>query len=67
MWLLWEAKRRKAKTGHAMPLRAIEDAEQSTISAANLARLHEQNALEEKRVLDLEAPRHVEEIPDSKE
>ena len=49
-----------------MPLRAIEDAEHSTISAANLARLHEQNALEEKRALDPENPRHIEEIPDTK-
>ncbi|KIW94367.1 uncharacterized protein Z519_04343 [Cladophialophora bantiana CBS 173.52] len=66
LWLMWEAKRRKAKTGHAMPLRAMEDAEHSTISAANLARLYEQKALEEKRVLDLEKPRHIEEIADTK-
>jgi hypothetical protein len=49
-----------------MPLRAMEDAELSAVSAANLARLHEQNALEEKRALDLENPRHLEEIPDAK-
>ncbi|KAJ9616416.1 hypothetical protein H2200_000134 [Cladophialophora chaetospira] len=66
LWLLWEAKRRKAKTGHAMPLRAIEDAEHSTISAANLALLREQNALEEKRGLEVEDHRHIEEIPDTK-
>lgn len=44
-----------------MPLRAMEDAEHSMISAAAMARLHEQNMIENK--VDVEAPKHVEEIP----
>ncbi|KAL6248637.1 hypothetical protein RBB50_004892 [Rhinocladiella similis] len=61
VWLLMEARSRKKKTGHAMPLRAMEDAEHSMISAAAMARLHEQNMMENK--VDIEAPKHVEEIP----
>ncbi|KAJ9634439.1 hypothetical protein H2204_006264 [Knufia peltigerae] len=61
VWLLMEARSRKKKTGHAMPLRAMEDAEHSMISAAAMARLHEQNMIENK--VDVEAPKHVEEIP----
>jgi hypothetical protein len=59
MWLLLEAKWRKKKTGHAMPLRAMEDAEHSMISAAAMARLHEINAAEEKIGFDEERG-HVE-------
>lgn len=52
LWLLREAKIRKKKTGHAMPLRAMEDAEQSHVSAATLARIHEVTALEEKAAVE---------------
>lgn len=44
-----------------MPLRAMEDAEHAMVSAAALQRLHEQNMMENKA--DVEAPKHVEEIP----
>ncbi|KAK2779471.1 hypothetical protein FQN52_003758 [Onygenales sp. PD_12] len=59
-WLLHEAKRRKAKTGHAMPIAAMEDAEHSMISAAALERIHEMNAKSEKEVLDEEMGGNVE-------
>ncbi|KAK2808414.1 hypothetical protein FQN50_004799 [Emmonsiellopsis sp. PD_5] len=59
-WLLHEAKRRKAKTGHAMPIAAMEDAEHSMISAAALERIHEINAKSEKEVLDEEMGGQVE-------
>ncbi|KAK4938214.1 hypothetical protein LTR10_021287 [Elasticomyces elasticus] len=61
VWLLLEARARKKKTGHAMPLRAMEDSEHAMVSAAALERLHEQNMMENK--VDVETPRHVEEIP----
>lgn len=38
--LLWEARRRKAQHGHALPRRAQEDAERSQVSAAQLDRIH---------------------------
>jgi hypothetical protein len=47
LWLLYEAKQRKAKTGHALPLQAMVDSENSQVSADTLARIHELNALEE--------------------
>jgi hypothetical protein len=37
--LLWEAKRRKSKYGHAMPLRAMEDAALSEATAVHIERL----------------------------
>ncbi|KAJ5808355.1 hypothetical protein N7474_009624 [Penicillium riverlandense] len=49
--LLLEAEHRKRKTGHAMPLRAILDAENSQVSEAALARLH---AIQEQEAKDLE-------------
>ena len=57
-----EAKKRKRKTGHAMPIRAMEDAEHAMISAVALARLHEVNRMEEKIALDMEQATHVETI-----
>ena len=39
--LLWEAKQRKAKYGHAMPLRAMEDAARSKATAVQFERLQE--------------------------
>lgn len=65
IWLLTEAKRRKRKTGHAMPLRAMEDAEHSMISAAARVRLHEINAMEEKVGFD-EEHGHLETVHESK-
>ena len=47
LWLLREANARKKKTGHALPLQAMEDAENSQVSAAAHARIHEINAREE--------------------
>jgi hypothetical protein len=49
--LLLEAEQRKRKTGHAMPLRAILDAENSQVSEAALARLH---AIQEQEAKELE-------------
>ena len=48
LWLLREANARKKKTGHAMPLQAMEDAENSQVSAAAHVRIHEINAMEEE-------------------
>lgn len=48
LWLLREANARKKKTGHALPLQAMEDAENSQVSAEAHARIHEINAREEE-------------------
>ncbi len=53
LWLLREAKIRKHKTGHAIPLQAMEDAEHSQVSAAAMARIHEINALEESSAVKI--------------
>jgi hypothetical protein len=42
--LNWEAKRRKDKTGNAMPLQAMVDAENSQVADANMGRIIEMNA-----------------------
>ncbi|KAJ5781021.1 hypothetical protein N7457_006181 [Penicillium paradoxum] len=47
--LLLEAERRKKKTGHVMPLRAILDAENAQVSDATLARMH---AIQEKEAAE---------------
>lgn len=62
LWLLMEARQRKRNTGHAMPLRALEDALHAQI--ADVAREQEQMtaALEAKQPLDEEAATHVEQI-----
>ncbi|PGG96864.1 hypothetical protein AJ79_09426 [Helicocarpus griseus UAMH5409] len=52
LWLLREAKLRKRKTVHSMPIVAMEDAEHSMVSAAALERIHELNARNEKAVLN---------------
>ena len=46
-WLEREARIRKNKTGHATPLQAMQDAENSQVSEAARARLYEINAAEE--------------------
>lgn len=58
---LWEAKQRKKKTGHAMPLRALEDALHAQVSEG--AREHEREvaAAEVKGPLDEEAG-HIERV-----
>ncbi|KFX93817.1 hypothetical protein O988_06615 [Pseudogymnoascus sp. VKM F-3808] len=68
LWLLREANARKKKTGHALPLQAMEDAENSQVSAETHARIHEINAREQKAAfknqemkLD-EAADHVEDV-----
>lgn len=48
LWLLWEAKRRKRKHGHAMPLRALKDAQNAQISDTARLKEQEQARLEEK-------------------
>jgi hypothetical protein len=48
LWLMWEAQRRKAKTGHAFPLQAMEDEENSEVSAAAHERLRRVNEFQEK-------------------
>jgi len=75
LWLLREANRRKRKTGHAMPLQAMEDAENSQVSAEARARIHELNALEEEAAFKREelkfsadrtvAVDHIERVDDS--
>ena len=46
--LNWEAKRRKDKTGSAMPLQAMADAENSQVADANMDRIIEMNAQVER-------------------
>jgi hypothetical protein len=50
LWLMWEANRRKAKTGFAVPLQAMEDEDNSEVSAATHDRLHEVSHVAEKQV-----------------
>jgi hypothetical protein len=64
LWLLREARQRKLKTGHAMPLQAMEDAENSQVSEAAHARLHaiteaEENAAMKRDEMKLDV-QHVE-------
>lgn len=58
--LLWEARRRKQKYGHAMPLRAMEDAQHAKVSEAARAQEIEQAMMEQKGTGDVEGARHVE-------
>lgn len=68
LWLMREAMIRRAKTGHAMPLQAMEDAENSQVSEAAQARLHEINQREENDLFrrkemkseSAEVPQHME-------
>jgi hypothetical protein len=59
LWFLWEAKQRKRKTGHAMPLRALEDALHAQVSEAAVEQERDLAAREAKQPLDEEAG-HVE-------
>jgi len=61
-WLLWEARRRKKKYGHAMPLRALEDVQHAHISAAAQAKEREQAMREEKLGGDVESAAHLEQV-----
>lgn len=54
LWLMWEAHFRKKKTGHSMPLQAMEDEENSQVSAAAHARIHELNEMQERDALENE-------------
>jgi hypothetical protein len=45
---MWEGKRRKAKTGHAFPVQAMEDEDNSEMSAAAHERLRQVNEFQEK-------------------
>jgi len=60
LWLMWEAKRRKAKTGHAIPLQAMEDEDNSQISTAAHAKLHQIDALAEKQAMQMDDFKHGE-------
>jgi len=72
LWLLREAKIRKSKTGHAMPIQAMEDAENSMVSEAAHARIHAINEAEERaafknaemKVDVAEDSAHVETVPE---
>ncbi|KAF9892101.1 hypothetical protein FE257_002507 [Aspergillus nanangensis] len=70
--LLWEAERRKRKTGHAMPLRAILDAENAQVSDAAIARLHEIQEqeravhLKETKMAEDSHSQHVEDVETGK-
>ncbi|ETN40918.1 uncharacterized protein HMPREF1541_05198 [Cyphellophora europaea CBS 101466] len=62
-WYLWEAQRRKRKYGHAMPLKALEDAGRAMTSEAARLQEQERQVLEEKGLGgDVETARHVEEV-----
>ena len=54
LWLLWEARRRKRKYGHAMPLRALEDSAQAMTSEESKRREEELKMAEEKVGIDSE-------------
>lgn len=45
LWLQLEAKQRKKRTGHALPLQSMVDSENSQISADAMARIQELNDL----------------------
>ena len=66
--LIWEAEGRKRKTGHAMPLRAILDAENAQVSDATIAHLHamqEQEAathMKESKVEGNGQSQHMEDV-----
>lgn len=70
LWLMREAQIRKKKTGHAIPLQAMEDAERSMVSAAAHDLIHQINEREEKEVFsgkDIElGDRRVEHIEERK-
>lgn len=60
-WYLWEAQRRKRKYGHAMPLKALEDAANAQVSDEAKAREQQTQMMEEKAVVaDVETANHVE-------
>lgn len=62
-WYLWEAQRRKRKYGHAMPLKALEDAGHAMVSDEAKAREQQTQILEEKaREADVETADQVEEV-----
>jgi sugar phosphate permease len=62
-WFLFEARRRKAKYGHAMPLRALEDAGNAQVSEAARMQEQEQQMREQKgRGGDVESADHFEEV-----
>jgi hypothetical protein len=48
LWLTWEANRRKAKTGFAIPLQAMEDEENSAVSLAAHERLRDATYIDTK-------------------
>jgi hypothetical protein len=48
LWLTWEANRRKAKTGFAIPLQAMEDEENSAVSSAAHERLRDATYIDTK-------------------
>lgn len=52
LWLLFEAKQRKRKTGHALPLQAMIDSENSQVTAETRARIQELNAAEEMSAMN---------------
>lgn len=49
VWLMLEAGWRKKKTGHAIPIQAMEDEDNSQVSASNHARLRDLNETEKNR------------------
>ncbi|KAK4494971.1 hypothetical protein PRZ48_014327 [Zasmidium cellare] len=55
MWFFLEARQRKKNTGHALPLRALDDALQAQVSDAVRAQANLQTAMEEKVDLAREA------------
>lgn len=62
-WYLWEAQQRKRKYGHAMPLKALEDAAHAQVSDEAKAREQQTQMLEEKAAgADIETASHVEEL-----
>ncbi|KAK4552275.1 hypothetical protein LTR86_010445 [Recurvomyces mirabilis] len=67
LWLTWEAKQRKNKTGFAIPLQAMEDEEHSAVSASAHDRLREVTYVDQKQAERDEVSLHeTHEIPERK-
>lgn len=62
LWLLWEARRRKQKTGHAMPFRALEDAAHAMVSDGTKIAEQEQRLREEKGIPNQEEVIRTEDV-----
>ncbi|KAF2164820.1 hypothetical protein M409DRAFT_24725 [Zasmidium cellare ATCC 36951] len=62
LWFFLEARQRKKNTGHALPLRALDDALQAQVSDAVRTQANLQTAMEEKVDLEREAANQAEHV-----